>query len=463
MLYRWADHQVFPAKDGAILFGVDEASIFSIDGRTREVLLRRGKGRTLDLSHAYPGERKILKKLRDIRMLVEVGVPAGEPPTLPDPGEIQLETMVLEVAQDCNLRCRYCYAEGGTYGKIPLLLEPEIARRAVRCLVKESGTRRTVTLILFGGEPLLNMEAIRAVVEEAEEQGRETGKKVFLSITTNGTLLTPNIAAFLKQHRIAVSVSIDGPADLHDANRRDERGKGSYERAVASLPALLDGNCAPVAARVTLAPDQWERIEEVFDHVLGLGFHEVGISPASPIHRALLPDPGEEEDLFRGFASLTERFVREAREGRVLPFTNIIDLLARLHAGATRSISCGAGLGYLAVDAGGRFYLCHRLTGEETFCVGSLAEGADFKKIRKVLESVTAGNESLCQACWARTLCGGGCHYENHLRESRLGLAPGSSCGFVRRWLQHGIETYAKLRDEGGDAVLRLFEKRAGC
>jgi len=463
MLYEWADHQIFGAKEGAILYGVDQGSLFFIDNQTREALYRWSASALLDTHEVPAAERDILQGLRDIRILVPAGEVRKCSPLVVDPGKIPLVTMVLEVAQACNLRCRYCYAEGGSYGKEVRLLEPAIARQAVRLLVDGSRDQEQVTLILFGGEPLLNMEAVEAAVEEVETRTAGLGKRVFVSLTTNGTLLTPEIVAFIRHHRIAVSVSMDGPADLHDANRAGPDGEGSYAKIVSQLSTLLDAGTSPVAARVTLVPEQWSRIEEVFDHLLGLGFHEVGISPASPIRLEFLPEPDHEEQLFRGFSALARRFVQLAAQGRVLPFSNLIDLLARLHVGQTKSVSCGAGLGYLAVDAGGSFYVCHRLTGDDAFCVGTLNSGPDTGKIRSALELLTAGKDALCEHCWARTLCSGGCHYENHVRENSLGLPPGSSCSFILRWLQLGIETYAELRRSGADALLQMLEKRAKC
>lgn len=463
MMYQWADHQIFGAKQGAVLFGVDHGSLFLIDEETRQVLDRWRAVAQLDLNQLPPKDREVLQELRDLRILIPAGINGKRPPLAIDPGEIPLSTMVLEVSQDCNLRCRYCYAEGGSYGKTARLLDPALARQAVRLLVQDAPEEEKLTLILFGGEPLLNMEAVQAAVEEVEEQSRATGKQVFVSLTTNGTLLTPEIVAFIKRHRISVSVSMDGPADLHDANRVGPGGEGSYSSIVSQLSGLLAAGAAPVAARVTLVPQQWSRVEEVFDHLRGLGFHEVGIAPASPIAPGLLPDADQEEELYQGFSSLARRFIQVAALGGVLPFSNLIDLLARLHVGQTKAVSCGAGFGYLAVDAVGDFYLCHRLTGDEAFRVGTLDAGPDPQKILAALGQVTGGKQALCESCWARTLCCGGCHYENHLRENILGLPQGSSCRFILRWLQLGIETYAELRRSGADAVLQLLEKRAKC
>ncbi len=298
---------------------------------------------------------------------------------------------------------------------------------------------------------------------EAEAAASAAGKSLVVSLTTNGTRFTPEVLDFLSEHRIGVSVSIDGPPDLHDANRRYSRrnGGGTYADVVAGLKLLRAHGCRPPAARVTLTPEQWARVPEVFDHVLGLGFLEVGIAPASPINARLLPTPAQDEALFAGFALLAERFAREAAQGRALPFSNLLDLLARLHLGQVKSAPCGAGLGYLALDAEGRFFLCHRFAGVERFRVGDLDSGVDYAKIGACLAAQAAPREEACGACWARSLCAGGCHYENHLREVQLGLPPGGSCAFIRRWLELGIRVYAGLGQDRDNPVLAFLERRA--
>jgi len=378
-----------------------------------------------------------------------------------DPAAIPLKTLVLEVAQACNLRCAYCYAGGGTYGGDARLVDAETARRAARFLVDASGDREAVTLVLFGGEPLLNFPAMRVAVEEAEAAAARAGKRVHVALTTNGTRFTPEVLRFLRDHRVSVSVSVDGPPDVHDANRRHAGGGGTYADVLEGLELFRAHAGRLPAARVTLTPDQWSRTEEVFQHLVGLGFTEVGIAPASPISADLLATPRQEEALLAGFAALAARFVDEAREGTVLPFTNVIDLLARLHRGDARDVACGAGLGYVAMDAAGRLFLCHRLSGEASFCLGDVDRGVDAARARACLAALASPREEACARCWARRLCAGGCHYDNHVREDRLGLPPGSSCDFIRRWLELGIQAYATLRRPSADEVFAFLERRA--
>ncbi len=459
----WADHRVFNGSGEHFIFAVEAASLFSLTREARETLSKWRSSDLIDLDKIPSPDLEVLEGLRDAQILVPASREKALPPRL-EPGDVPLSTLVLEVAQDCNLRCTYCYADGGTYGSVPCLLAPGTARRAVRYLLDNSGDRDHVTLIFFGGEPLLNMQAIRAATSEAITYGRKMGKKVRFSLTTNGTLLDPEIVAFLHANRVSVAVSMDGPRSIHDRNRPDESGNGSYNEIVSRLEPLLKDSPVPVAARVTLAPDQWHRVVEVFDHLIGLGFHEVGIAPVSPVSKALLPTAGQGAALLKGFGLLAGRFVAHAREGLVMPFSNILDLLGRIHLGKTKPVSCGAGFGYMAVDAKGGFFPCHRLTGQADFCAGSLETGINTGRINSCLGTLNKGREESCSRCWARTLCAGGCHYENHLRENHLGLPRGTSCKFIRSWLDLGMKTYAELRTDGAiEAMGRRLQQRAQC
>jgi uncharacterized protein len=465
--YAFADHRILAplgAADGrAILFGADHASLFAVDRSTRDVIDRWRTCSSVDLREAQLPDREVLEALRDAHLLVP-SARLRQPASAPiDPAAIPLGTLVLEVAQACNLRCAYCYAAGGAYGGAARVMPPELARRAARYLVESSGERDSVTLVLFGGEPLLNLPALKAAVLEGEAAARASGKKLVVSLTTNGTRFTREVLDFLREHPMSISISIDGPPDLHDANRRypGANGGGTYADVVAGLNLLRSCMPRPPAARVTLAPDQWGRVPEVFDHLLDLGFLEVGIAPASPISAEFLPTPEQDEALFAGFSLLAQRFAREAGEGRLLPFSNLLDLLGKLHLGQVKSAPCGAGLGYLALDAEGRFFLCHRLAGVERFCVGDLEAGIDHARIRACLSEQAAPRRAACRACWARSVCAGGCHHENHVRENELGLAPGSSCEFIRRWLEVGIRVYADLSDRPDNHMLAFLGQRA--
>lgn len=457
---HWADHRLFPAADGALLFDVEQAGLYALDAQATGVLARWRDRAPFALADAPDADREVLAALAGLDLLRPAS-PRPAPAARPDPASIPLGTLVLEAAQACNLRCTYCYAGGGSYGGPARVMDPALAARAARTLVEASGERHTVTLVLFGGEPLLNLPALAAAVTAARAAADARGKRLVLAMTTNGTRFTDAALDFIAAHDIGVSVSIDGPPDLHDANRRFAGGAGSYADVVAGVARLVERTGRAPAARVTLTPPQWSRIPEVFDHLLGLGFVEVGIAPTSPVSAALLPTSAQDEALIAGFATLAQRFVDTARDGRVLPFANLLDLLAKLHAGDVRRVPCGAGLGYVAMDAQGGYYLCHRFAGDAAFRIGDVDAGVDHAKVAAILDADAHARAPGCAACWARSLCAGGCHYDNHQREVVLAQPRGGSCDFIRRWTALGLGVYAQLRDAGGPA-LAFLDRRAG-
>ncbi|HQU49777.1 MAG TPA: radical SAM protein [Casimicrobiaceae bacterium] len=466
--WAFADHRIFESDDGeggALVFGADHASLFAIDRATREAIERWRDRAPIVLDDVPQDDRDVLDALAGAQLLVPAARLGRRPRAPIDPAAVPLGTLVLEAAQTCNLRCTYCYAGGGSYGGEARVMRPDLAARAARHLVLSSGARETVTMVLFGGEPLMNLPALRAAVAAGEAAAMEHGKTFVVSITTNGTRFSPEALDFIAEHRIGVSVSIDGPPDLHDANRRyaGRNGGGTYADVVEGVARLTERTGRPPAARVTLEPRQWSRIPEVFEHVRSLGFLEVAIAPSSPVTAALLPTPEDEAALLAGFTSLAHRFVEEAAGARVLPFSNLLDLLAKLHQGDVKAEPCGAGLGYVAMDAVGDFFLCHRFAGDAKFRVGSLDAGIDHAKIRACLDEQAAPRASGCSTCWARSLCAGGCHYENHQRESVLGLAQGGSCDFIRSWIELGIRVYGRLREDAGHPVLAFLGARASA
>jgi uncharacterized protein len=457
----WTDHRVFPAADdGALLFDAERASLFAIDAPTHAALSRWRDTETIALDAVPPDEHAALAALAGIGVLAPARARAS-PPLLPDPAAIPLGTLVLEAAQACNLRCTYCYAGGGTYGGPARAMPPALAARAARQLVEASGKRESVTLVLFGGEPLINLPALQAAVEAGEVAARERGKRLVVSMTTNGTRFSDAALDFIAAHGIGVSVSIDGPPDIHDANRPHAGGAGSHADVLAGLARFVARTGRRPAARVTLVPAQFARIEEVFDHVRALGFLEVGIAPVSPVDIDHVPRDGEEDTLLAGFEALADRFVAEAAQGRVLPFSNLLDLLAKLHTGDVRHVPCGAGLGYAAMDAGGEFYLCHRFVGNAAFRIGDAGRGIDATLVRACLDDQKRSQPAECGTCWTRSLCAGGCHYDNHQRAAVLGLPAGGSCIFIRRWIEAGIRTYAGVCASADAAVLDFLAHRA--
>ncbi|MBH8561087.1 radical SAM protein [Nostoc sp. CENA67] len=150
------------------------------------------------------------------------------------------------------MTCSYCYADEGRFGGRQRLMSVEVALTTIKRLIEQAQKRR-VTIGFIGGEPFLNRATLYRSVEYANELAARRGISVGFSVTTNGTLLTESDIQLLRDNAFAVSVSIDGGANVHDLHRTDNRGQGSFATVVQDLsPLLADPGQARIAARCTV-------------------------------------------------------------------------------------------------------------------------------------------------------------------------------------------------------------------
>jgi uncharacterized protein len=340
----------------------------------------------------------------------------------------------LNIAQACNLSCSYCYADQGRFGGRATLMSLDVMRAAVDELLRNACGQR-VTIGFIGGEPFLNRKVLYAAVEHAITRAREAGSRVGFSITTNGTLLTPEDLDFLRTHAFATSVSLDGGAAQNDRERH-ARGESAFELAVQRLgPLLEDPGKARITARATITRHDL-RILERIEALFAVGFREVGVSPlrTSPVEDLVL---GGED-----WAVFLEEMIRAAetewehlRRHGALRFSNFAIALKQLHAGYCKPLPCGSAASYVSVSAGGDYFSCHRTVDDPQYRLGNTRHGLSRDLREDFLRARHVDLQQPCSSCWARYLCGGGCHVEV-LRSGRSG------CDYIRGWLEYCLRSY---------------------
>jgi uncharacterized protein len=353
------------------------------------------------------------------------------------PASFETRALSLAVSQKCNLGCTYCYADGGSFGETPRNMPLDVALNAVDGFLRESKPGRHYTLAFLGGEPLVNREVLRAAVVRACAWSRSNGSSVGFSITTNGTLVTADDAACLGQHGFAVTVSLDGIGATHDRQRPFKGGRGSFGPIVARLGPLL-ASTAQVTARVTVTPRNLE-LRQTLAGLLDLGFAGVGFSPMLQSPRG----SGEmlSDDLARFLDEMMvcgEMCEQRLAAGDSYGFLNLLTALQEIHRGTHRPYPCGAGAGYVAASADGSLYACHRFVGDEQAGMGSIDSGVDPGKQASWLSDRHVHRQQPCGSCWARYLCGGGCHHEV-LGRGRV------ACDYIRGWLAYCLQAYVRL------------------
>jgi uncharacterized protein len=317
----------------------------------------------------------------------------------------------------------------------------EVARTAIDRALEQS-TGRRITIGFIGGEPFVNRSLLYRAVDHARLRAREVGASVGFSVTTNGTLLTPSDLEFLRRHAFAVSVSLDGSASANDAHRRSLDGTSAFDRTVRAVePLLRDPGRTRIAARATLTRRDYRVLDRV-RALSDLGFREVGVSPLR-----VSPNPDlafRDEDWLPFLDEMVEAAESDWETARVsgrFHFSNVFAALKQIHVGHCKPLPCGSAASYVSVSARGEYFSCHRTINDSRFQMGNVVDGLDTSARKSFLRLRHVDLQEPCASCWARYLCGGGCHAEV-IAAGRRG------CDYIRGWLEYCLRLYDRVLQE---------------
>jgi uncharacterized protein len=377
-----------------------------------------------------------------------------------------LTTMVLNVTNQCNLACTYCYEYGEDKivdtenGKKPKFMSEETARQSVDFMLKESADNNVAHLTFFGGETLLNFPVLKSTVAYAKARAAEIGKEVDFSLTTNASLLKPEIIEWLTENRVGVTISFDGPPEFQDKFRVFHNGAGSYGVIAPKIRELLKQHRSrPIGARVTLTSGTLD-VKRIYKHLTeDFGFREVGFAPVttSP-NRAYAIEGAGFDSMLAQFTELAQEFLESVVAGRHHGFSNVKETLEEIHKGMSKAYPCGAGIGLMGVATDGDVALCHRFAGSDAHKLGTVADGIDREAQRAFLDRHHIANKTDCSACWARPLCSGGCYHEAHTRYGDTIRPNLHYCDWIRGWTDVCLRVYAEIA-ERSPGYLRQFDQ----
>lgn len=465
------EFHAFEAEGQRFLYLVPSAAVFCADEAATAVLedLAEGPrspediGRSLAERFAAEEIRGALEDLLEVRAIGPEGAGPEPMPVEAPPEGIPLKTMVLNVTSKCNLGCTYCYEYGDDRlveeGVMPRFMDEETARQSVDFMLGEAKPGERCHLTFFGGETLLNFKALKSTLAYAREQGEAQGKRVDFSLTTNGTLLRPEVIEWLAENEVGVTISIDGPREVQDRFRVFNNGMGSYDEIIPRVKELLRRHTSrPVGARVTLTKQNLDVIK-VFRHLTDdIGFWEVGFAPVTTAEGRDYAIEGEAYDrMLEQFEELAWEWLEYAAEGRHHGFSNVGESIEEIHKGFSKSHPCGAGVGMLGVATDGNLGLCHRFAGSEEHRFGNVRDGVDREKQVRFLEEHHIAYKPDCHTCWARPLCAGGCYHEAHTRYGSTKAPNLHYCEWIRSWTDICLRVYGALAVRNPD-FLKHFE-----
>lgn len=321
-----------------------------------------------------------------------------------------VKALCLHIAHDCNLACKYCFAEEGEYHGRRALMSLEVGKKALDFLVANSGNRINLEVDFFGGEPLMNWEVVKSLVEYGRSLEVPHNKKFRFTLTTNGVLLNDEILEFANREMANIVLSIDGRREVHDKMRPFRGGQGSYDLIVPKFQKVAESRGqSRYYVRGTFTRNNLDFSKDVL-HLADLGFQQISVEPvvAGPeadyaIREEDLPVLKEEYD------ALASEMLKRRREGRGFHFFHFMIDLEGGPCVAKRLSGCGSGTEYLAVTPWGDLYPCHQFVGNEKFLMGNVEEGIVRTDIRDAFKSCNVYAKEKCRKCFARFYCSGGC------------------------------------------------------
>lgn len=393
------------------LVDVESGSIYEIDELTEKLINRKIS------PDSYPegeflcySEQDIADAQREIDELTRQGLlfsPEGEHKPAVYSGIIK--SMCLNVSHLCNLRCEYCFADGGTYNGAAENMSLDVALKAIDMIVSKSANRHNLEVDFFGGEPLLNFDVVKKTVEYARSIEKAHNKNFRFTITTNAMLLNDEIIDFFNKEMYNVVVSIDGRRSVHDCVRKMASGKGSFDTAIKNALRFKQLRKGQYYIRGTYTALNKDFSKDVL-FLNDLGFDQLSIEPVVlPENHRLAIKKEDIEQLKAEYDKLAEAYV-ERRKGE--KWFNFFHFMLDIYNGpceSKRLVGCGAGNDYVAVAPNGNIYPCHQFDGEKDYVIGNVLDGTFNTEIPKFFAENNLLKKDKCRNCWAKYYCSGGC------------------------------------------------------
>lgn len=379
-----------------------------------------------------------------------------------------LQHLVLTLTENCNLRCHYCLHGASldwvrSHGKKTMTVDT--ALKATRYFMERCCREEIPAVSFYGGEALLQMELIQAVVKEVRSHPQ--GETAHLVIDTNGVLLDEAVINFVVENKMHLQVSLDGPRKYHDRQRTDGRGEGTYDRILQALDRLLEKD--PTATErlsfiCTVAPPvNLIELDEYFGDFplykkFGIHSHpNLQVNLANLNGQQWPATMAEIKDLSDQLGSLREFYFQEITGGRRDELGPVVKSLVepslfRLHHRSKAPISeyytpggnCRPGVRKLHATADGRLQPCER-TGD-FLELGRVEGGIEAAAVQNLQTGFFAAVEEKCADCWALRLCGV-CYavWAEHGDDSPQSMIPDSVCNSVRTNVEQDLKLLVRI------------------
>ena len=345
---------------------------------------------------------------------------------------------LLEVSNDCNLRCVYCYGQGGSYGTSRNLMNEDTLVKSLQYCFERFEPGKQISIVFFGGEPLFNVSIIYKAVAMINEFAISNGNEVNYNITTNGTILNDELIDFFIRNKFRITISIDGGKEIQNTNRPFSTGADSFGVIENNINKLLENKIYPVA-RITLTKSNINSLVKAVKEIWELGIHSVTFETVSTDDLSLSLSAEDIELFKKQIQILSSKTYENILSNRPEKFKKIMDYVADVKNVKLGQFCSFSSQKAIVIDSKGELYKCHRMLGEKEFCVGNIDKDVNLKKFE--LDSKYL---STCSSCWAKNLCSR-CAQENYTYTGDVTKPDPVRCELKKIVIEEGIKMYIRL------------------
>ena len=350
-----------------------------------------------------------------------------------------VKAMCLNIAHDCQLRCKYCFASTGDFGKGRKLMSLETGKHAIDFLLENSGNRPNLELDFFGGEPLMNFNVVKQIVEYARSREKEFNKKFRFTITTNGLLLDDEKIDFINKEMSNVVLSIDGRKEVNDYFRVLPNGQGCYDMIIPKYKKLVEGRGdKEYYVRGTFTNRNKDFSNDVFA-LYEAGFDQISVEPVvgdSDEYALVMDDLPE---IFDEYERLADRIIENEKNGKKFNFFHFMIDLDQGPCAIKRLRGCGCGNDYVAITPDGDIFPCHQFVGIDEYKMGNIDEGTFDQEMKADFAQAHVYSKPECRECWAKFYCSGGCNANNYQYQGDIRKAHKICCELEKKRLECAI------------------------
>ena len=367
--------------------------------------------------------------------------------------KVELQNLCLVLSQDCNMRCIYCYENGGSFNKTRKIMDCSTIKKIVDWWISKIPQEISLVRVEFyGGEPLLNISGFMYAIEYINEKMKQLNKKVRYFVITNGTLINGEILEVLKINKVTVTLSIDGDRESQNVNRRLLGNQDSYDIVVQNLHRLLDLNVR-VLARITMTQGNVKRL---FNSVVSLW--EAGIDEVDCIavltnseKLRIIKDAGIE--LRKTCEMIQKKMVDNLMTKKEKFFGNYLRIIGSLYDNWDKFYPMCGYYSYKKIycTPDEELYNCEKLIGFNSECLGTVDE-IECIQLKERITSHTYSKK--CAECVMRRVCGGYCYADAKQYGNYLGVL----CEIQKIQFENAFKIYVTMMEMDSNFWKNFFD-----